>query len=64
MPTRKSRSETAKKVEPKFVKTDILKSDEFTKIESDFLSAALSDGEYTIAEAKGILTKLRKGAVE
>lgn len=64
MPTRKPRSETPKPKELQFAKADILKSDEFTKIEGDFLSATLQNGEYTIAEAKKVLEKLRKGAVK
>lgn len=48
----------------KYPKSEILKSDEFTKVEQDFLSAFLSDDSHTIEEAKDLLTKIRKGAVK
>lgn len=50
--------------EPKYPKKDILESAEFSKIERDFLTAYLPDGDHTIADAKKVLEKIRKGAVE
>ncbi|WP_071131365.1 hypothetical protein [Enterococcus timonensis] len=50
--------------DPKYPKKDILASEQFTKIERDFLSAFLPDGENTIEEAKQTLEKIRKGAVK
>jgi len=36
-----------KEVAPKYSKSEILKSEEFTKVEQDFLSAFLSEGTHT-----------------
>lgn len=59
----KNKEKEVKPSEPKYPKDDILKSDEFSKIERDFLTAYLPDGDHTITEAKNILEKIRKGAV-
>ena len=61
--TVKKRIKEVNSPEPKYSKSDILKSDNFSKIERDFLSAYLPDGDHTIVEAKSILEKIRKGAV-
>lgn len=61
--TMKKKIKEEKTSEQKYPKQDILKSDEFTKIERDFLSAYLLEGTHTIAEAKKVLEKIRKGAV-
>lgn len=56
-----------KKVLPaelKYPKKDILESAEFSKIERDFLTAYLPDGDHTVADAKKVLEKIRKGAVK
>ncbi|WEL48783.1 hypothetical protein P0G38_06905 [Enterococcus casseliflavus] len=50
--------------EKKYEKNELLKSTEFSKIEADFLGAYLSDGAYSIAEAKQLLIKLRKEKVK
>ena len=50
--------------EPKYPKKDILESAEFSKIERDFLTAYLPDGDHTVADAKKVLEKIRKGAVK
>lgn len=50
---------------PSFSKSDILKSDEFTKVEKDFLYAFLSEGkQYTLDKAKEILNRKLKGVIE
>lgn len=54
--------------EPKqatFSKSDILKSDEFTNINKDFLFAYLDEAkQYTIEQAKEILNKKLRGVIE
>lgn len=54
--------------EPKqatFSKSDILKSDEFTNINKDFLFAYLDETkQYTIEQAKEILNKKLRGVIE
>lgn len=64
MAKRVTKSVPKEPAEPKYPKKDILKSAEFTKIERDFLSAYLPDGDHTIVDAKKILEKIRKGAVK
>lgn len=61
--TTRKKIKEEKTSEQKYPKRDILKSDEFNKIERDFLTAYLPEGNHTIAEAKSILEKIRKGAV-
>lgn len=62
---KKTEAETkATKPEKKYEKNGLLKSTEFSKIEADFLAAYLSDGAYSIAEAKQLLIKLRKEKVK
>lgn len=50
--------------EKKYEKNELLKSTEFSKIESDFLAAYLPDGAYSVAGAKQLLIKLRKEKVK
>lgn len=59
----KTEKKQEKLTELKYAKEDILLSDEFSKVERDFLTAYLSDDEYTMGEAKKVLEKIRKGAV-
>lgn len=63
MAKRVTKSVPKEPTEPKYPKVDILKSAEFTKIERDFLTAYLPDGDQTIADTKKLLEKIRKGAV-
>lgn len=64
MAKRVTKSVPKEPTEPRYPKADILKSAEFTKIERDFLTAYLPDGDHTIADAKKVLEKIRKGAVK
>lgn len=49
----------------KFSKNTILESDQFNKIQKDFLSGLLKENDlYTLEEAQAILDKKLKGAVK
>ncbi len=54
------------KSEPTYSKSEILQaSDAFTRIERDFLSVYLSDGEvYSITDAREVLNKKLKEAIK
>ena len=59
------KEEVAKEVVATFEKEDILKSSEFSRVNKDFLTAFLNDGEkYSIEQAKEILAKKLKGVVK
>ena len=60
----KKKSET--KSEPTYSKSEILQaSDAFTRIERDFLSVYLSDGQaYTLIEARKVLNQKLKEAIK
>ncbi|MEO5293912.1 hypothetical protein [Enterococcus cecorum] len=62
--TTKKKSEA--KSEPTYSKSEILQaSDAFTRIERDFLSVYLSDGEvYSITDAREVLNKKLKEAIK
>lgn len=62
--TTKKKSET--KSEPTYSKSEILQAtDAFTRIERDFLSVYLSDGEvYSITDARAVLNKKLKEAIK
>jgi hypothetical protein len=63
----KKKPEVETKVTPsekKYLKNELLKSTEFTKIEADFLAAYLPEAAYSISEAKQVLIKLRKEKVK
>lgn len=64
MAKRVTKSVPKESTEPRYPKADILKSAEFSKIERDFLTAYLPDGDHTITDAKKVLDKIRKGAVK
>jgi hypothetical protein len=49
--------------EKRYCKEDILKSNQFSRIERDFLDAFLLDTDYSIAEANAALVEIKKGAV-
>lgn len=53
-----------KPIEPVFHKEDIMKSNQFNQLEKDFLHAFLAEGNYTLSEARKILTNKLKGAVK
>lgn len=61
--TTKKKSEA--KSEPTYSKSEILQAtDAFTRIERDFLSVYLSDGEvYSITDARDVLNKKLKEAI-
>lgn len=54
------------KSEPTYSKSEILQaSDAFTRIERDFLSVYLSDGQsYTLADARKVLNQKLKEAIK
>lgn len=54
------------KSEPTYSKSEILQaSDAFTRIERDFLSVYLLDGQsYTLTEARAVLNKKLKEAIK
>lgn len=59
------KEEVAKEEVATFEKEDILKSGEFSRVNKDFLTAFLNDGEkYSIEQAKEILAKKLKGVVK
>lgn len=60
----KKKNET--KSEPTYSKSEILQAtDAFTRIERDFLSVYLSDGEvYSITDAREVLNKKLKEAIK
>lgn len=62
--TTKKKSEV--KSEPTYSKSEILQAtDAFTRIERDFLSVYLSDGEvYSITDARDVLNKKLKEAIK
>ncbi|CAI3320410.1 hypothetical protein CIRMBP1296_00197 [Enterococcus cecorum] len=62
--TTKKKSEA--KSEPTYSKSEILQAtDAFTRIERDFLSVYLSDGEvYSITDAREVLNKKLKEAIK
>ncbi|WP_022795772.1 hypothetical protein [Bavariicoccus seileri] len=71
MTVRKSVKTEPKVVEPtavsepvRFGIDDLCKSDEFTRNEKDFLKAIVVDKQYTVAEAKKLLSQTLKGAVK
>lgn len=50
---------------PKYPKEEILKSDQFNRMEIDFLAAVLPDNmEYTVTEARNFLKNKLKEAVK
>lgn len=62
---KKEKKEVVKEEVVTFEKEDILKSSEFSRINKDFLTAFLNDGEkYSIEQAKEILAKKLKGVVK
>ncbi len=62
---KKEKKEVVKEEVATFEKEDILKSSEFSRINKDFLTAFLNDGEkYSIEQAKEILAKKLKGVVK
>ena len=62
---KKEKKEVAKEEVATFEKEDILKSSEFSRVNKDFLTAFLNDGEkYSIEQAKEILAKKLKGVVK
>lgn len=59
------KEEVVKEEVATFEKEDILKSSEFSRVNKDFLTAFLNDGEkYSIEQAKEILAKKLKGVVK
>lgn len=62
--TTKKKSEA--KSEPTYSKSEILQAtDAFTRIERDFLSVYLSDGEvYSITDARAVLNQKLKEAIK
>lgn len=64
MAKRVTKSSPKTTTESRYPKQDVLQSSEFTKIERDFLTAYLPNGDHTITEAKKVLEKIRKGAVK
>ncbi|PPQ49456.1 hypothetical protein C5G87_07045 [Paenibacillus peoriae] len=64
-PTKKETATSAASVEPRFAKEQFQDSQQFTQIEKDTLSVLLEDGQnYTIGEAKRVLTEWLKKEVE
>lgn len=62
---KKEKKEVVKEEVAIFEKEDILKSSEFSRVNKDFLTAFLNDGEkYSIEQAKEILAKKLKGVVK
>lgn len=62
---KKEKKEIVKEEVVTFGKEDILKSSEFSRVNKDFLTAFLNDGEkYSIEQAKEILAKKLKGVVK
>lgn len=62
---KKEKKEIVKEEVATFEKEDILKSSEFSRVNKDFLTAFLNDGEkYSIEQAKEILAKKLKGVVK
>lgn len=62
---KKEKKEVVKEEVATFEKEDILKSSEFSRVNKDFLTAFLNDGEkYSIEQAKEILAKKLKGVVK
>ena len=62
---KKEKKEVVKEEVVTFGKEDILKSSEFSRVNKDFLTAFLNDGEkYSIEQAKEILAKKLKGVVK
>lgn len=62
---KKEKKEVVKEEVVTFGKEDILKSNEFSRVNKDFLTAFLNDGEkYSIEQAKEILAKKLKGVVK
>lgn len=62
---KKEKKEIVKEEVVTFGKEDILKSNEFSRVNKDFLTAFLNDGEkYSIEQAKEILAKKLKGVVK
>lgn len=62
---KKEKKEVVKEEVVTFEKEDILKSSEFSRVNKDFLTAFLNDGEkYSIEQAKEILAKKLKGVVK
>lgn len=60
-----TKEEVVKEEAVTFGKEDILKSNEFSRVNKDFLTAFLNDGEkYSIEQAKEILAKKLKGVVK
>jgi len=49
---------------PLFTKKEILASNQFTKIEKDFLQAFLGEEKTTVQKAKTILSEKLKGVVK
>ena len=68
MPKKATKAKKTNKVAPKaeilYTKAEILKSEEFTRIEKDFLKGFLPEEPISLSEAKEFLLKMRKGAVE
>ena len=51
--------------EPKYSKSAVLESNQFTRVEKDFLHAYLEDGAaYTLPDVRALLNKKLKGAVK
>lgn len=62
---KKEKKEVVKEEVATFEKEDILKSSDFSRVNKDFLTAFLNDGEkYSIEQAKEILAKKLKGVVK
>ncbi|MGX7196731.1 hypothetical protein [Enterococcus olivae] len=61
----KQEPKKAVKKQPSFSKADILRSDQLTGVERDFMLALLPHKSYTsVAEAKEILQEKLKGVVK
>ena len=51
--------------EPKYSKSAVLESNQFNRVEKDFLHAYLEDGAaYTLPDVRALLNKKLKGAVK
>ncbi|MHB0944576.1 hypothetical protein ACYCSU_23805 [Paenibacillus sp. ALE1] len=64
-PTKKETAASVASVEPRFAKEQFQQSQQFTQIEKDTLNVLLEDDQdYTIGEAKRVLTEWLKKEVK